>query len=366
MGVLKKKFFYLAVRFPETTLYHWGKPLANASSLTGTNAVPVVANGPSQFGEAVEIRDWDKECLTDNDFFRNNYTCIADPSTCSNDSNGISMSFFYKREIPMKDVYLKYYTRSSNANYARETLVSTGGDKQGHPGIHLWWEGPFIGVLVSTGAQYWESVFLPSLYNDTWNNIAFRWLRPQGSEKGKLEVLINVEQQAAVNFPTNAVGGTAKKALLPPTLMLGCHRDSGSFAGTLFGGGFFDEIAFWDTFIYDNKSAMFAGGYRWLAQTSMSATSSMLKGNREAWESIGEAGYKPGASKLVGSQEDYFMNLANSMSVPNDMTTTKFVDVPSDEIVSKFGVARIGYLAKSPPIVFPNYSDTIWDKGLKE
>ncbi|CAG0922095.1 unnamed protein product, partial [Notodromas monacha] len=401
------------VRFPETTLYHWGKPLANASSLTGTNAVPVVANGPSQFGEAVEIRDWDKE-----------------------------------REIPMKDVYLKYYTRSSNANYARETLVSTGGDKQGHPGIHLWWEGPFIGVLVSTGAQYWESVFLPSLYNDTWNNIAFRWLRPQGSEKGKLEVLINVEQQAAVNFPTNAVGGTAKKALLPPTLMLGCHRDSGSSAGTLFGGGFFDEIAFWDTFMillfsrYKrppmalNKEKFFTTDTYWIyGETHKNRESSSLNDemSREvAWiavESIvGEANLtsepvkpsdatlgKTGATpdqqveslinfvtalqspaynydnksamfaggylpELAGIPTSVILNSIRESSSLNDEMSREVAWIAVESIVgeanltsepvkpsvSKFGVARIGYLAKSPPIVFPNYSDTIWDKGLKE
>ena len=139
-----------------------------------------------------------------------------------------------------------------------------GGDDRGHPGIRLWWQGPFLGVLVSTGDKYWELVFLPQLYNDTWNNIALRWFRPQGNDtQGKLEVLINVEVQARTFFwqPAKPTGATKKRALLPATMMLGCHKDMDDKGLRDYGDGFFDEIAFWDTYIFDNTSRMFAGGY---------------------------------------------------------------------------------------------------------
>jgi hypothetical protein len=65
--------------------------------------------------------------LQDSDFENKpNFTCFADPGTCPDTVNGVSMSFFYKRAIPMQDVYLQYFNSSGQFANNRETMFSSG------------------------------------------------------------------------------------------------------------------------------------------------------------------------------------------------------------------------------------------------
>ena len=65
--------------------------------------------------------------MLDGDFeARANFTCFSDPGTCPSTVNGVSMSFFYKRAIPMNDVYLKFYADRDQFGANKETLFSSG------------------------------------------------------------------------------------------------------------------------------------------------------------------------------------------------------------------------------------------------
>ena len=156
-----------------------------------------------------------------------------------------------------------------------------------------------MGAVLSTGDETWEVKvmgYLPE--NNTWTNIAIRWenlkFRDQNSFEaaaqeynnditrlGGLQLLMNMEvighsllpeerdcactitdcDQSNETMIECKDGVQAQDPLDQPTMMLGCHKTNNTPTYRDFAGGTFDEVAFWNKRIPDEKKHMFLGGW---------------------------------------------------------------------------------------------------------
>ncbi|XP_018024745.1 uncharacterized protein LOC108680438 isoform X2 [Hyalella azteca] len=236
----------------------------------GINTTYVATDAPFGFGYAVLIESVKKQCLKQNNFTSQSGTaCMADPNLCP---NGLSFSIWEKHTFS-EDEFLRYdRLKDSDIKY----VLSTGGDREGHPGIAFFHHGIFQHAIVSTGDKYWEVKVPGLMYNATWANIGIRWspnvtMNPNDVPiKGGLELFITTKRENPLETPQKRVGQSffplpstkSKQAgLNPPELMLGCHKTSDNATYRYFGDGEYDELASWRKPLPENETSYFLGGY---------------------------------------------------------------------------------------------------------
>lgn len=241
--------------------------------------------GPFTFGNAVQLDQTKSQCVEDNRFqMAGGDPCMMNPGLCS---RGLSLSLFYKGQNGLAPGDLEQEASA----FTRQYILSTGGAR-GFPGVGLFIVGPYLGAELSTGNLTWSLLVKGNLpLNNTWNNIAIRWKMPLSTQAeytawaaaggpadqlGGLELFLNLKKIGHMISPeescdpscTDPTGChvcpppyTPQASLNPPTVMLGCHRQSNTSTHSNFLSGVYDEVAIWRHQVLDNETGLFYGGY---------------------------------------------------------------------------------------------------------
>ncbi|KAK3858005.1 hypothetical protein Pcinc_035777 [Petrolisthes cinctipes] len=216
--------------------------------------------GPTGFGTAISLDPIDEQCRVHRDYTHKFDNCSRNPAECE---DGFSISVWYKT----------YYestaeTHNTDATGKKQTLFSTGGDAEGHPGVHAYLEDDLeLNVVVCNGTHFWHSLLIGVFFENSWTNLGVKWSDSEGLEvylKHTSPVILgnktysDLIPKAKTTAPEPVPGG-AKTPLDPSEIMLGCHKDSDNPTYRQFAEGAFDELATWTRVVED--PIMFLGGY---------------------------------------------------------------------------------------------------------
>ncbi|XP_071518114.1 uncharacterized protein [Panulirus ornatus] len=245
----------MEVRYVYTTRYYWENIPNNMTDSAGDQTNLFVVTGPFGFGYGISLLSSAKQCQVHQQYNQKADKCSANPADCE---LGFSMSVWYNTALREDD--WDHVERSNiqveddlNPTQQIRTIISTGGDTAGHPGMSLYQRGLWLCGVVSTGDQFWQVCSVGHILDLTWTNVGLRWHRTDG-----LELYVNTDKVAHKRVPESS---QAKGALSPPEVMVGCHRDSDNKVYRDFNDASFDEVASWTRQLNDTEVIFFYGGY---------------------------------------------------------------------------------------------------------
>ncbi|KAB7493731.1 hypothetical protein Anas_10425, partial [Armadillidium nasatum] len=138
----------------------------------------------------------------------------------------------------------------------RMYIMSSGGDKEGHPGFAMYHQdNHFLVAVVSTGDQYWTVEAVAQLSAGYWTNVGATWSKQEG-----LKLFVN-----NTKVGDSSVIHTSKKKspLNPAQVMLGCHKTS---TNKTYGGfnkrASMDEFSLWRQALVGDEKDKIMGGFR--------------------------------------------------------------------------------------------------------
>lgn len=68
------------------------------------------------------------------------------------------------------------------------TATPTGGDAEGHPGVHAYLEDDLIlNVVVCNGTHFWRCTLIGVFYEESWTNLGARWRTDFGLEVSQVQ-----------------------------------------------------------------------------------------------------------------------------------------------------------------------------------
>ncbi|XP_069940170.1 adhesion G-protein coupled receptor G2-like [Cherax quadricarinatus] len=219
-----------------------------------TPPVPQI-KGPFGFGTGVNMSISRHQCLVHKGYNVTVDQCSANPANCT---LGFSLSVWINVNITQN--YFDSINDTTGHLTTFQTIVSTGGDTNGHPGVRLSLYGVWIYALLSTGNLYWEASTIGQFGTRNWTNIGIRWAPPSLNDSG-LEVFVNQKKQAQTMSPQTAAA--SKSALNPPQMMVGCHMDADNTTYRNYADALIDELATWTKELNDTETLYFTGGYAW-------------------------------------------------------------------------------------------------------
>ncbi|XP_042211664.1 adhesion G protein-coupled receptor B1-like isoform X1 [Homarus americanus] len=232
--------------------YHWGTINENMTEEVTDGGI-ILVPGPFGFGTGVYVDGGKEQCQVHGGYNEDLDSCSVNPANCLN-----GFTFTIWSRIVISDQDLKNMNDTDPGDLSYGTVASSGGDKEGHPGIRIYKYSVWLHALVSTGDLYWHTMIPWLTYNDTWTNIGIRWSHPTVDEEG-IELFLNGEPVASASTPISVAA--AKEPLSPSEMMIGCHRTADDPLYTEYITAAFDEVATWTRRINDSETLYFLGGY---------------------------------------------------------------------------------------------------------
>nr|XP_045598695.1 uncharacterized protein LOC123758371 [Procambarus clarkii] len=223
----------MSVGYAQTATYYWGSIDANMSAMP-TDSIRKI-QGPFGFGTGISLDMSQHQCMVQEVYNKAFDNCSANPANCP---LGFSLSVWVK--VNITDSYYSSINQTTVDVSNFQTIVSTGESHSTTPTFR-----PLYPLVSHTPP--------PQL-----SDHCIHWTQSNTTVTTGRRLFVMQKKQAQRRMPSSA---TAKNALSPPKMMVGCHTDADDTTYRNFLNAQVDELATWTKELNDTETLYFMGGY---------------------------------------------------------------------------------------------------------